>query len=115
MSFGLLREFEELFSHRWHAHAVLCLAAATGPLRFNQLAAMMNRRADERLPDATLTRCLHRLIGEKLVQATVADGGYNLYTLTSYGDKRAGRIGEIIRTLGQYDWTNGTEIPQPPA
>lgn len=96
-----LREFEDLFGHRWDALALLCLA--DGPLRFNRLAAAMNQHADERLADGVLSRSLRRLANTKLLTRTEMPDNGHAYALTAAGVTRAERLAECLQAMPTWD------------
>ena len=98
VNFARLREFEAIFSHRWDALALLCLAE--GPHRFNRLAATMGAVADERLPDPILSRSLRRLVDGNLVTKSDETGErYQTYALTPTGARRAAQLALYLRLV----------------
>ena len=98
MDFTRLKEFEEIFGHRWDALALLCLAE--GPCRFNQLAATMGVAADERLADPTLSRSLRRLVGRRLVvKSDGASERYPIYALTPTGVRLSDRLAICLKAI----------------
>jgi SAM-dependent methyltransferase len=96
-----LREFEELFGHRWEALALRCLSTASTPLQFGQLAKRMDEQSDERLADGVVTRSLRKLTEAKLVQPVTTRTRHPLYALTPAGSQKAARLNAILDALGE--------------
>jgi len=89
---------EGLFGHRWDAFALLCLA--DGLLRYTDLGDAISKRADERIPDAMLTRSLRRLAECELVQPQSDGSGY---TLTHDGLAQAAILARFSKVLRAAD------------
>jgi len=89
---------EDLFGHRWDAFALLCLA--DGLLRYTDLGDAISKRADERIPDTMLTRCLRRLTECELVHPQPDGSGY---TLTHDGLAQAAILARFSKVLRAAD------------
>lgn len=96
MKFKYLRDLDKLFSHRWEALVILCLADQ--PARFSELARATVDKAGVRLPDGNITRALNRLRRKGLVDVR-EDEQHRAYELTGNGRQRASELRFLLEAL----------------
>ncbi|GEM_PF-6991987 len=100
VNFAHVRQIEDLFRHRWDAVTLLCLA--DGPLRYTDLATAISKRADQRIPDAMLTRCLRRLTECALVRPQPGSNGPG-YVLTEAGQAQIAILARFSKVMRGAD------------
>ncbi|MFY1622474.1 hypothetical protein ACN268_04645 [Micromonospora sp. WMMD735] len=96
MKFEYLRDLDKLFSHRWEALVILCLADQ--PARFSELARATVEKAGVRLPDGNITRSLDRLRRKGLVGVRM-DDRHRAYELTGSGQRRASELRFLLEAM----------------
>lgn len=99
MDMQQLVELEELFRHRHKTLALICLRAH-GPMRWADVSRAMSEQANAPVGDRNVTRALRGLQRAGLVRKIEGSDGNPLYTLTHYGDDRAGRIQDVFGQTG---------------
>jgi DNA-binding HxlR family transcriptional regulator len=93
MNFKRLRQIDRLFSRRWDAFVVACLA--DGPLRLSELAYQLTIHTQTRMNDGTLGRIKHRLLRAGVIHVINDPDGHPTYALTDAGQATA----DVIKAL----------------
>lgn len=106
-----LHLLEELFGHRWEAHALLQLALA-GPMRRADLATAVGTAAGGHIPDAQLDRSIRRLCQAGLARYDIAHR-HKWYQLTPAGRRRADLLEPIAAAVQRLALTAPTVTDRP--
>jgi DNA-binding PadR family transcriptional regulator len=105
LGFDHLEEINNLVFHIWDAAVLHCLQIAREPLRYSDIGAAVDQWSQRRPSDSDLTRSLDRLRKGGFVNRTEAGTRRSrIYTLTSKGHERAGKIGALIQVLETTNW-----------
>jgi DNA-binding PadR family transcriptional regulator len=108
LGFDHLEEINDLVLHVWDAAVLRCLLELDRPVRYSDIGDAVARWSEGRRPkDGDVTRSLERLRRAGFVRRVAAGtrrGG--IYTLTSSGRLRAGKIDTLIAVLEADDAEN---------